>query len=168
MVSRRERAFEVLKDHTDDFIGRKYIEAIANETLPQYFLDRFQWFHLYSDDLPGERLVDVWHPDYPLMKCRGNVIYGISGELRNSVKDGVIKSSDIIDKVEYYRKYNWNFQKEAKGEYWTNQEEIDLINGTLEAVIGYLKQNYSVKDNIELLKIRFQEDLIHVRKMWQT
>lgn len=164
MITRRERAIEVLQGKTGDIVDREYFEAIANETLPQYFLDRFQWYKLYSDDLPGERLVDIWHPDFPMMKCRGSIIFGISGELTTAVKDKVIKSNEIIGMVKYYKKYDWNFQKEAKGEYWTSSEEIDLINNTLEAVIKHLNQEYKLEDNIDSIKQEFQKVLIQRRQ----
>jgi len=168
MITRRERALEALNGKAGDVVDRKYLEAIVNETLPQHFLDICQWFQLYSDDLPGERLVDIWHPDYPMMKCRGSVISGISMTLRRAVKDSVIKSSDIIKKMEDYQKHDWNFQKGAKGEYWTSLEEIDLINDTLDTVIEHLKQEYTLKDNIDSLKQKFQEVLVQRRQDWEV
>ncbi len=168
MITRRERAIEVLQEHPGILPDREYYEAIVNETLPQFHLDRFQWFQLHSDALPGERLVDIWHPDYPMMKCRGSVIFKISLGLYRAVEDKVIKSRDVINSVEDYRAYDWNFQKGSKGEYWTSPEEIELINNTLAAVIGYLKQEYALKDNIESLKQKFQAELIRRRQIWEV
>lgn len=148
--------------------NREYLEAIVNETLPQYYLDKLLWYQLYSDDLPRERSVDIWHPDFPMMKCRGSVITSIDQELGGGVNDRVIKSSEVIDRVRSYREYDWNFRKGANREFWTSPEEIDLINNTLIAVIAYLKQEYILSDNINSIKQRFQEVLIQRRKVWDV
>lgn len=162
--ARVERAKEILNEQPAEFPMREYFEALANESLQQYYLDRFKVFQLYSDLLPGEKLVGLWHPDYPMMKCRGTCVTGIGFDLKLAISDKVIKSKEIIEKADFFRNYNWNFQKGKKGEYWTTPEEIVLINNTLDPVAEYLNGEYTLKDNGDLLKTKFQEILIEARK----
>jgi hypothetical protein len=165
MTTRRERTIEILQEEIDP-ASREYFEAIVNETLPQYYLDCFRSHKLWSDDLPGKRLVGVWHPDYPLMKCRGNFVWGLSGALRGAIGNKVVKSSEVIKKVKDFVKHDWNCFKGRKGEYWTQPEEISLINDTLDFVITYLNQEYKLEDNTDLLKQKFSEEMVRVRKLW--
>lgn len=161
----RERASELL-EAIPDMVGREYFEAIAEGTLPQYFLELFQTLQLFSDDLPGERLVAEWHPDYPYMKCRGNCIISVNLSLSRAVADRIIKDDGVVGKVSRFGEHEWNFQKGSKGEYWTQPEEIDLINDTLDTVISHLNKEYELNDNREVVEQKFQVQLAKTRKGW--
>jgi len=77
-----EQAQQVLAENTGSLPLRDFFEALRDGELPTYFCQALARYRLYSDDLPGPRLVAEWHPDYPQMKCRGHAIIGIVGELR--------------------------------------------------------------------------------------
>ncbi len=167
MATKRERALEVIQNTEGDFPGKEYLEALVNDTLPRYFLDIFQTFRFYSDDLPKD-MAREWHPDYPWMKCRGNVITSISISLFKAVNDGVIKDKEVVDLISYFRGRDWNFEKGQKGECWTSQEEIELINVTLDAVIGVLVREYGLVNNVDEIKSKFEEELVQERKRWSV
>jgi len=76
MAYSKEHARDILKEISNG-PEKEYFEAIVNETLPQYYFNELQILLLYSDKLPRHILVDISHPDYPFMKCRGTAIIGI-------------------------------------------------------------------------------------------
>jgi len=104
----------------------------------------------YSDELPQPDVPDT-HPDYkflrlqfregnPKMKCRANVIMGISLSLQGVIEDEVLTGQDHRELVEAYRTREWNAFKGSKGEYWTSPEEIEFINSTLDTMIASIKE----------------------------
>ncbi|MBN2367411.1 hypothetical protein JXC34_00205 [Candidatus Woesearchaeota archaeon] len=133
------RARQVLDEirEREDLVGPiiDYFEALVDESLPPYYLDRFHVYRYeYSDDLP-EPDFPKDHPDYvffrlkfseerPQMKCRGQVITGISVTLQSVITAEVLTDLDIVELIEQYKTKDWNAFKGRKGEYWTSEEEI--------------------------------------------
>ncbi len=166
MDSKKEWAIKALQEDNFGFLDRDYVEALANETLPKYYHDIFGFFRLHSDDLPKKGLVGEWHPHYPLMKCRGNVIIGISLSLRGAVTDGVFTEPDDLSVVEYFRNYNWTFQTGAKGEVWTSRYEIEFINTTLDFAMSRIRERYGVKHDQESVQKKFFDELKRRRESY--
>lgn len=162
--ARIERAKKILNEQPADFPLKDYLEAMVNETLHLYYSDRLKILRMYSDDLPTGVLVGPWHPKYPMMKCRGNVIVGVGGTIQTAVNDGVVKNKDVVAKLKYYRTHDWNYAKGAKGEFWTLPEEINLINNTLDSMVNYIDREYGIEDRTSFLDEKFQELLNHARE----
>ncbi len=156
-----ERARELLKEYdgneTFSVFSQDYFQAIAESTLPRFYRDWLRFKKGYSDDLPEPdvprdhpdytyiRLEAGWnHPSSPFLKCLGNVIGGISMSLKGCIDDEIVFDSEIYRLVDHYRSHNWNYARGKKGEYWTLPEEIQLINTTLDVMIGYLERTYSL------------------------
>jgi len=78
------------------------------------------------------------------MKCRANVITGISLSLQGVIEDEVLTGQDHRELVEGYRTREWNAFKGSKGEYWTSPEEIEFINSTLDTIIASIKEVYHI------------------------
>jgi len=153
----KESAYRILEEDSEALEQipslRTYFQSVIEDTLPEYYLNRFNRFKGYSDDLPKPevdpshenygflRLKAGWdHPKYPHLKCRGNVICGISVNLQHAVKDGVLGGGLMED----FRDYDFSFSKGRKGEFWTTSEEIDFINKTLDLAIAQIKEKYSL------------------------
>ena len=78
------------------------------------------------------------------MKCRASAIIGISSLLRSAVDEDIIKDSQVVRKIEDYRKHDWNAVGKGKGKSWTTPEEIRLINETLDAAIFCIEKTYRI------------------------
>ena len=166
MHSAKERACEVLEGMPDGYVTRPYFEAMASETLPKYYFDELQIRLLYSDELPNRRSVAEWHPDYPLMKCRRNVIFGISMTLQDLMRHKIVEDPGIVGVIETFKGYDWNCQKHLKDERWTSREEIVLINRTLKTVTGHIKDKYGLKEDHDSIRKKYKERLAEERKTW--
>jgi len=166
MAYSKESARGILEKISKDAPMREYFEAIVNETLPQYYFNELQILLLYSDKLPRHILADIWHPDYPFMKCRGNVIIGIGLKLQGLIRDNIVEDESVVDVVNKYKKYNWNFQKGSKGEYWTSRKEISLINRTLKTVTTHIKDKYELEHDPDSIRKKFEDRLSEARKPW--
>lgn len=123
----------------------RYFEAIRDGELPRYYCHVFASFKLYSDDLPQNRLVEEWHPDYPAMKCRGHAIMGITSQLRGGITDEVITDEQLKIAINEFIAGPWNCSRGRKGEYWTTQGEIQRMNTMLDTVITYLEKTYGIQ-----------------------
>lgn len=149
-----EQAAAVLDSGRELFGNEDLFKAIRDGTVQEYYTDIFRSYRWdYSDDLPEpdvprshERYVfyrlqatDL-HPSSPRMKCRGNVIFGLAGHLEHC-KDNVGPPAErgLSELHRQYVEYPWNYQRGGKGEYWTQQEEIDFMNQTLDAALDLLK-----------------------------
>lgn len=166
MTYSKENAREVLKEISNG-PEKEYFEAIVDETLPQYYFNELQILLLYSDKLPKQVLVDISHPDYPLMKCRGNVIIGIGLKLQKLLADNMVEDERVVDVVNKYKKHNWNFQKGSKCEYWTSRSEINLINRTLKTVTTHIKDKYGLNSDSGTIQRKFEDRLAETRKIWK-
>jgi hypothetical protein len=166
MALTKERALEVLNGNPDNSLPFPYLEAIANETLPQYYFDEIQIHKLYSDELPEHKLVAEWHTEYPLMKCRGNVIIGIGATFQGLLNDKIVEDQEIVNSIKRFRGYDWEFQKGYKGEYWTSREEINFINKTLRTVAIHIKNKYRLEDNTDSIQKKYKDRLTETRKSW--
>ena len=139
------RAVEIMKEDKGKVTPHNEIfKAIVDGKLPQYYLNKLVSFRAYSNDLPGPRLVGEWHPHYPLMKCRGNVITAISLAIQGAVEQGLIDDERIISLINDFRHYKWNVF-EGKYTSWTTSEEIKFMNDTLDVVINHLCDKYGLK-----------------------
>lgn len=166
MSSKKEWATQALA--TGDFgpMDVEYVEALAFDKLPQYYVDTFDFYKLYSDELPQGELVGEWHPSYPMMKCRGNVIFGIGMALSSAVSDGILKNEDELKVVNFYKKYDWKYLQGSKGKVWTTVAEIELINKTLDFVTQRIKSNFGVINREEEIGLKFQKELLERRKKY--
>ena len=166
MSSKKEWATQALVTRDFGPMDIEYVEALAFDKLPQYYADSFDFFKMYSNELPSKEVVGEWHPSYPMMKCRGNVIVGIGVSLASAVTDGVLSDQDETEVVDHYRNYNWTFQQGSKGEVWTTQYEIELINKTLEFVSNKIKTKFDIQDKTHELKSKFAKELLERRKSY--
>jgi hypothetical protein len=125
----------------------RYFEAIRDGELPSFYGQVFASFKLYSDDLPGHRLVSEWHPDYPVMKCRAHTIIGIIGYLSAGTEDEVITDENLKTTINEFIAGPWNSSRPgaSKGEFWTTPEEIQRMNTMLDTVIAYLEKTYGIQ-----------------------
>ena len=163
-----EQASNVLINYAGDkqFLLHDFFEALRDGELPTYCCQRLALFKLYSDDLPGPILVDERHPDYPQMKCRGNIIMGIALELSKCVEQEVVIDPSLITSIDSFVHRQWNAFRGNKGEYWTTQEEIDLMNTMLDRVISNIETTYGVKTDWEKARQRLDEERKRRRKAY--
>lgn len=153
--------------HNEGRDGLKlYLEAIMNNELPQYFLDQFHRRLQYSDDLPEKRLVSIWHPEFPYMKCRGMFITETSAKLNSCIKHQVISDPQVVKAISDFDNRDWEFRKGGLGEVWTTQEEIDFINSTLTLVTQHIEETHGVSANLEEIREQLEVDRAHYRKQF--
>jgi hypothetical protein len=91
-----------------------HLRAIANETLPQYYLGRFIYRRdYYKDELPLENVQLLiqeeeftWlqtrqgpRPRSTQYKCQTTFVIGFVNELRNAITDGVITNEALINEI---------------------------------------------------------------------
>ncbi|HWA51883.1 MAG TPA: hypothetical protein VG895_02430 [Patescibacteria group bacterium] len=120
---------------------------------PQYYVDRLYMFGLFSDDLPNER-VGVWHPDYPMMKCKGNTICGLMATLCNLQDSGLLTDRRDNKVIQYFIDYPWDFDR------FTTVEEIEMINVTLGLVGNYLINRYQ----LNLDKTKLNQEFVSLKR----
>jgi len=144
-----EQARDALTRYKGQYLGwiTRYAEAIRDGELPRYYCQVFASFRLYSDDLPGHKLVSEWHPDYPAMKCRTHAIIGITSNLRSSIRDKVIKDEKLKSAINEFNAGPWNSSRPgaSKGKFWTTPREIHRMNTMLNTVITYLEKTYGIQ-----------------------
>lgn len=155
----KERAAKALPASGEKIfdLTRQYIEAIRDGELPRYYMQRLATYKLYSDALPDHRLVDVWHPDYPSMKCGSQAVYGICARLRGSIEDDVIADTGLKDAIGEFVAYRWNCFRGGKGEFWTTSEEIQKINNMLDTALEYLQQKYGIQPDWDAAEREIKE-----------
>ncbi len=135
------------------------LKAMADGTLPEYYLSKLKWCRSFSDELP-EPDVDETHPDYrylklqamrthpayPNLKCRLSNLGHIHRALSSSIDYEVIVDDMVIQKIKEYGDHDFNGEKGngPKGEYWTTRAEIDLTNETLDLAIAHIKETYGL------------------------
>ncbi len=95
-------------------------EARKKGGLRKIYLEDFRKFRDdYSDELPDKEF-----------------IFALGSFFARAEKDEVITDKKVIEKIEYYRKHPFECSEGGV----TTQEEIDLINETLNCVIKYLEE----------------------------
>ncbi|NPV01814.1 MAG: SPFH/Band 7/PHB domain protein [Brevinematales bacterium] len=68
------------------------------------------------------------------------------GRYKKTLKPGMNLVFPLIDKA---RKIQWKFVREARGQYWYERREIDLID-LREVVMDFPRQNVITKDNVTI------------------
>ncbi len=154
-----EQAQKILEEHPadSDFLNA-HLRAIIDGTLAEYYITLLKDSKDYSDELPQGRSVGPWHPDFPFMKCRGNIITSISLLLQGVIGDGIIHDESVINIIEQYVTHEWNAFRGKK--YWTTPEEIQLINDTIDAVIACIEQTHTLDQD----KIRSISETLNTAK----
>lgn len=98
----------------------------------QEYLDFFQEVRGYSEDLP-ERFFGTWHPEFPNLKGRGNVFFGVYGWMTTAVREKKLSRTTAI---ELFLTYEFNCYS---GEY-TTQDELTIMNEALDEATKQLKK----------------------------
>src|SRR3989338_2767187 len=119
--------------------------AIRDGNLPRYYWGELKRKMAYSDDVLPGRLAGDWHPNYPNMKCRRNVIFGIGIDLQAMVEEEIITDDSLKEKIRQFVSRQWESQRGGKGKFWTTPEEILLINSMLDHAISYLQRTYGLE-----------------------
>ncbi len=154
----REKVAQMLKENSPPPPLRAKYEAIAEGRYLEYLLSKLRKYRYeYSDDLPesnvpptdpdyaAHRLLEaeLSNPSYPRLKCRGNVIIGISLTLREIVDEEFIKESAILQRINDWKSSEFNAFK-GKGKAFTTPEEIARMNTVLDATIAYIEKEYDL------------------------
>ncbi|KKU20499.1 MAG: hypothetical protein UX31_C0038G0002 [Candidatus Nomurabacteria bacterium GW2011_GWA1_46_11] len=134
--------------------------------LPSYYCQKLAALKLCSDELP-RKLVGMWHPDFPFMKCRGNVIASIGQSLNMSVHQGIIADQNLKASIEEFVQYPWNAFDRDQGVKKTTHKEIQLMNGMLDTVIGYIEMTYKVTTDWESARRKLEYERKEVRKGYE-
>jgi len=148
-----EQAREALANPPSDPKFREatdlYLTAIAEGRLPQYYLDKFiDKRNNYSDELPNEDVrLRIQHqqamwlrtrqgpkPRIRQYKCEGGFIRILVGDLRGTIRNGVITDPILIEEINTFGNSDLNFQVGDP----KNVERLACVNGVLDRVIGYL------------------------------
>jgi len=153
-------------DDVGDILERDLLEALRDGKLPDFFCQKLVFFRLYSDDLPGSQLVAEWHPDFPQMKCRNIVIGAIVHYIQCCVEYNIVTDADLTASMREFTNIQWNSDKGSQREHWTTQEEIDLINTTLDHVISSIETTYGILTDWEKARQRLDEERKTRRKSW--
>ena len=126
----------------------EYLEklvAIRDGNLPGYYQAELIRKRAYSNDVLPGRLAGDWHPNYPHMKCRRSVIFGIGIDLQAMVEEEIITDDSLKEKIRQFVSRQWESQRGGKGKFWTTPEEILLINSMLDHAISYLQRTYGLE-----------------------
>ena len=120
-----------------------FYPASSVEELAGKFLAQAVYFKIHSDELP-DKMAESNDVNYDNLKCRGNTIAGIRGLFEVAIEFGVIKDESLIVQLRAFIGRDWNAFKRYHIDR-TTQEEISLINATLDTFMDYLKATYSSK-----------------------
>jgi len=64
----------------------------------------------------------------------------------------------MIESMDTFIKRQWNAFRGSKGEFWTTQKEINLMNAMLDRTISLIETTYGVKTDWEKARRRLDEE----------
>lgn len=112
-----------------------YVEAKERGELLNYYLNKFKKLREeYIDTLPADA-IKMSDPDYYRYKARGNYIFMLAGVLMGAIEDNIVTDPNAVATVESFKMHHWKYYE---GEF-TSQEEITLINSTLDMIVRSLE-----------------------------
>ena len=131
---------------------KKEMEARDKGALPQFYLEKLRILKKdFSNELPEEDVRNLAEVDdsgfVDKFKCKGNYIVGLSTTLQGAIREGIITSPEIKEKIEEFRTYKFHFQseegatkEERRANQRTTEDEIKYINATLDLIIKHLEE----------------------------